>query len=100
GASLALAGLAGCAREPSEKIVPFVRQPEGVVPGKPLFYATAMPSADGAAGLLVKTAMGRPLKVEGNPSHPASLGAADLFAQASILSLYDPDRSQAILHAG
>jgi molybdopterin-containing oxidoreductase family iron-sulfur binding subunit len=100
GASLALAGLAGCTREPSEKIVPFVRAPEGVVPGKPLFYATASPEPDGAVGLLVKTVMGRPIKVEGNPKHPASLGAADRFAQASLLSLYDPDRSQAVLHVG
>ncbi len=100
GASLALAGLAGCSREPGEKIVPFVRQPEGLVPGKPLYYATAMPDKDGAAGLLVKTVMGRPIKVEGNPKHPASLGAADHVAQASILSLYDPDRSQSILQTG
>ena len=100
GASLALAGLAGCTREPSETIVPFVRQPEGVVPGKPLFYATATPDPDGAVGLLVKTVMGRPIKVEGNPKHPASLGATDLFTQASVLSLYDPDRSQAVLQAG
>ncbi len=100
GASLALAGLAGCTREPAEKIVPFVRQPEGVVPGKPLYYATAMPDPDGAVGLLVKTVMGRPVKVEGNPKHPASLGAADRFAQASVLSLYDPDRSQSVLQTG
>jgi MoCo/4Fe-4S cofactor protein with predicted Tat translocation signal len=100
GASLALAGLAGCTREPSEKILPFVRQPEGVVPGKPLFYATAVPDPDGAVGLLVKTVMGRPIKVEGNPKHPASLGTTDLFTQASVLSLYDPDRSQAVLQAG
>ncbi len=100
GASLALAGLAGCTREPAEKIVPFVRQPEGLVPGKPLFYATACPDPDGAVGLLVKTVMGRPVKIEGNPRHPGSLGAADRFTQASILSLYDPDRSQSVLQAG
>jgi molybdopterin-containing oxidoreductase family iron-sulfur binding subunit len=100
GASLALAGLAGCSREPAEKIVPFVRQPEGLVPGKPIVYATAMPDKDGAIGLLVKTVMGRPVKIEGNPRHPASLGSADAIAQASILSLYDPDRSQSILHDG
>jgi len=100
GASLALAGLAGCTREPAEKIVPYVRQPEGLVPGKPLVYATAMPDKDGASGLLVKTVMGRPVKVEGNPKHPSSLGTADSVAQASVLSLYDPDRSQTILREG
>src|SRR2546423_1000806 len=100
GASLALAGLAGCSYQPPETIVPYVRQPEGIVPGKPQFYATAMPWSSGAAPLLVRSTMGRPTKVEGNDIHPASLGAADVFAQASILSLYDPDRSETIINRG
>jgi molybdopterin-containing oxidoreductase family iron-sulfur binding subunit len=100
GASLALAGLAGCTRQPGEEIVPYVKQPEEVVPGRPLFFATAMPLGGYATGLLVESHMGRPTKVEGNPEHPASLGATDAIAQASVLGLYDPDRSQAITHLG
>jgi MoCo/4Fe-4S cofactor protein with predicted Tat translocation signal len=100
GASLALAGLGACTRQPEEKIAPYVQAPEGVVPGQPLFFATAMPCSGGALGLLVESHMARPTKVEGNPQHPASLGATDAFAQASVLSLYDPDRSQAVSNAG
>jgi len=100
GASLALAGLSGCAKPPEEKIVPYVRQPEEFVPGRPLYYATAMPLSGVASGLLVESHMGRPTKVEGNPEHPASLGATDVFAQASVLTLYDPDRSQVVSNAG
>src|SRR5215472_6442290 len=81
GASLALAGVSACTRQPPEEIVPYVRQPEEVVPGKPLFYATAMPMGAGM-GLLVESHEGRPTKIEGNPDHPSSKGAADLFAQA------------------
>ncbi|CAN5569997.1 TAT-variant-translocated molybdopterin oxidoreductase [soil metagenome] len=101
GASLALAGVggAGCrARDPVEKIVPYVNQPEEIVPGKPLFFATAL-SVDGFAhGVLVESHEGRPTKIEGNPAHSASLGATNIFMQAAILSLYDPDRSQAVRH--
>jgi Fe-S-cluster-containing dehydrogenase component len=97
-ASAALAGLGGCARPPREEIVPYVRAPEGVVPGKPLFYATAMTLGGVATGLLVEQHLGRPTKVEGNPGHPASLGATDAFAQAAVLTLYDPDRSTAVMH--
>ncbi|HEV8232366.1 MAG TPA: molybdopterin oxidoreductase, partial [Thermoanaerobaculia bacterium] len=100
GASLALAGATACTRQPAEKIVPYVRQPEEIIPGKPLFYATAMTVGGFATGLLVESHMGRPTKVEGNPLHPASLGATDAFAQASVLSLYDPDRSQTLLYLG
>src|SRR5215831_1316322 len=100
GASLALAGLSACAQRPDEKIVPYVRQPEDLVPGKPLFYATALPLAGLASGVLVESHMGRPTKVEGNPDHPASLGATDAFAQASTLTLYDPDRSQVVIRNG
>ncbi len=100
GASLALAGASACTRQPEEKIFPYVKAPEHVVPGKPLFFATAMPLAGVATGLLVESHMGRPTKVEGNRDHPASLGATDCFAQSSILGLYDPDRSQTIRNAG
>ncbi|HET9838936.1 MAG TPA: TAT-variant-translocated molybdopterin oxidoreductase [Candidatus Angelobacter sp.] len=93
GASMALAGLAGCTKQPLEEILPYVRQPEQLIPGKPIFYATAMPLHGHALPLVVETHEFRPTKVEGNPQHPASLGATDLFAQASILDLYDPDRS-------
>ncbi|HSA92866.1 MAG TPA: TAT-variant-translocated molybdopterin oxidoreductase [Terriglobales bacterium] len=99
-ASLALAGLSGCTRQPTETIVPYVRQPEEIVPGKPLFYATAMTLSGVALPLLAESHMGRPIKLEGNPEHPASLGATDIYAQASILGLYDPDRSQTLLHLG
>jgi MoCo/4Fe-4S cofactor protein with predicted Tat translocation signal len=99
-ASLALAGLNGCVSAPAEKIVPYVRAPEEIVPGRPLFFATAMPLAGYGAGVLVESHMGRPTKVEGNPTHPASLGATDVFAQASVLTLYDPDRSQVVNNAG
>jgi MoCo/4Fe-4S cofactor protein with predicted Tat translocation signal len=100
GASLALAGVSACTRQPDEAIVPYVRQPEELVPGKPLFYATAMPFAGSGVGLLVESHEGRPTKIEGNPDHPSSLGATDVFAQAAILGLYDPDRSQTITHVG
>jgi MoCo/4Fe-4S cofactor protein with predicted Tat translocation signal len=100
GASLALAGLAGCTKQPLEKIVPYVRQPEEIVPGRPLYFATSMTLGGVMTGLLVESHMGRPTKVDGNPEHPGSLGGSDRFAQASILGLYDPDRSQAVLSRG
>ena len=100
GASLALAGLSGCAGRPPEKIVPYVEAPEKTVPGKPLFFATAMQVGGYAIGLLAESHMNRPTKIEGNPDHPASLGATDAFAQASILTLYDPDRAKEISHDG
>ena len=100
GASLALAGLTACTRQPEEKIMPYVRAPEEVIPGRPLFYATAMPLSGVGTGLLVESHMGRPTKVEGNPEHPASLGAADAISQASVLTLYDPDRSRTLKSIG
>jgi MoCo/4Fe-4S cofactor protein with predicted Tat translocation signal len=100
GASLALAGVSACTRQPDEEIVPYVRQPEEEIPGKPLFFATAMPMNGAGIGLLVESHEGRPTKVEGNPDHPSSRGATDLFAQASILGLYDPDRSRNITNLG
>jgi molybdopterin-containing oxidoreductase family iron-sulfur binding subunit len=100
GASLALAGVSACTRQPDEEIVPYVRQPEEEVPGKPLFFATAMPMSGAGLGLLVESHEGRPTKVEGNPDHPSSRGATDLYAQASILGLYDPDRSRNLTNLG
>src|SRR5256712_13988459 len=100
GASLALAGLSACTSRPTGTIVPYVRAPEEIVPGKPLFFATAMSLGGFATGLLVESHLGRPTKVEGNPDHPASLGATDAFAQASVLTLYDPDRAQTITETG
>ena len=100
GASLALAGVSACTRQPNELIVPYVRQPEELVPGKPLFFATAMPFAGAGTGLLVENHEGRPTKIEGNPDHPSSRGATDLFAQASVLGLYDPDRSTTLTNLG
>ncbi len=100
GASAALAGASGCTVQPKETIVPYVRQPEELVPGNPLFYATAMSIAGVATGLLVESHLGRPTKVEGNPEHPGSLGATDAAMQASVLTLYDPDRSQTVTRNG
>ncbi|MEW5983826.1 MAG: TAT-variant-translocated molybdopterin oxidoreductase [Acidobacteriota bacterium] len=100
GASLALAGVSACTKQPAETILPYVTPPEEIVPGQPLFFATAISRCGAATGLLVESHEGRPTKIEGNPEHPSSLGATDLFAQASILGLYDPDRSQTLTHKG
>jgi molybdopterin-containing oxidoreductase family iron-sulfur binding subunit len=101
GASLALAGLGACGRQPDEKIVPYVRASrEELVPGQPLYFATTLTLGGLALGVLAKSVMGRPIKIEGNPQHPASLGATDTFAQAAVLTLYDPDRAQAVLQRG
>jgi len=99
GASAALAGLVSC-RRPVEKIVPYVKSPENVVPGIPQYYATTMPSGAGAIGLVVESHEGRPTKIEGNELHPFSRGAANAFQQAEILNLYDPDRSKFVLKKG
>jgi molybdopterin-containing oxidoreductase family iron-sulfur binding subunit len=99
-ASMALAGVSACTVQPTELIVPYVRQPEETIPGKPQFFATAMALGGVATGLLVESHEGRPTKIEGNPDHPGSLGATDVFAQGSVLTLYDPDRSQSILQLG
>ena len=95
GASMALAGfgLNSC-RRPEAHLVPFSKGVEWAIPGKSLFYATAMPRRTGAIPLVVTTHDGRPTKIDGNPLHPASGGASDVFAQASILDLYDPARSK------
>ncbi len=99
GASIALAGLSGC-RRPVEKIVPYVRRPEEIVPGEPLTFATSMPVGTGAYGVLVRSNDGRPTKIEGNPDHPSTRGGSNAFIQAAILGLYDPDRSQQPVEKG
>ena len=91
GASLGLAGLTGC-RRPEEKILPYTKAPEEIIPGRPMFYATAMPFHGTAIGLLVESHEGRPTKIEGNPKHPDSQGGASAWIQASLLELYDPER--------
>jgi molybdopterin-containing oxidoreductase family iron-sulfur binding subunit len=111
GASLALAGVTGCTHPPAERIFPYIRQPDEIVPGRALYFATAMPLAGYATGLVVESHEGRPTKVEGNSAHPTGIkpagspefaryGPSDLFAQASTLGLYDPDRSQAVRYLG
>ena len=100
GASLALAGMAGCGIPPQEYLVPYVKQPEGLVLGRPQRYATVMPFEGEALGLLVESHEGRPTKIEGNPDHPSSLGATDAFAQAAVLDLYDPDRAKTTTYLG
>ncbi|HEY6047183.1 MAG TPA: TAT-variant-translocated molybdopterin oxidoreductase [Pyrinomonadaceae bacterium] len=102
GASLALAGLSGCVIQPPEKIIPYVRQPEEETPGRGLWFASAFSLGGVATPVLVRSNEGRPTKIDGNPDHPSSNGstATDIFAQASILTLYDPDRSQTPLYRG
>ena len=100
GASLGLAGMTGCVKLPLEPIVPYVRQPENVIPGKPMYYATAVTLGGYASPVLVESHLGRPTKIEGNDLHPASMGGTDTFTQASLLGLYDPDRSQTVTSMG
>ena len=105
GASMALAGvtLSGCRRWPEEKLAPYSTNPQGRLPGVPEQYATAYEVGGVAAPLLVSSYDGRPIKIEGNPAHPLSwtirdrIGAADAFAQASLLEMYDPHRSRAVI---
>ncbi len=96
GASVALAGLGACTKQPIEKIVPYVDRPEEVVPGKPIHFATATTFAGYGQGVVVTSHEGRPTKIEGNPEHPASLGATSIWAQADLLDLYDPDRAKTV----
>lgn len=99
GASLALAGFStACTVQPPENFYPYIEMNEEMIPGKPLFFATAMP--DSGIGLLVRSNEGRPNKIEGNPEHPMSQGATDVFAQAELLTMFDPDRSQTIIERG
>jgi molybdopterin-containing oxidoreductase family iron-sulfur binding subunit len=93
GASVALAGLAGCRTLPQDKVVPYVKAPEERYPGQILQYATAMPFNGYGFGLLITSNEGRPTKAEGNPDHPMSMGSSDIFSQAEMLQLYDPDRA-------
>jgi MoCo/4Fe-4S cofactor protein with predicted Tat translocation signal len=100
GASVAFAGLTACVPRINETILPYVNPPEMFIPGKPLYFASAMPMAGYGRGVVVKTNMNRPIKVDGNPSHPDTLGASDIFMQASILNLYDPDRAKEVASGG
>ncbi|MEE9553237.1 MAG: TAT-variant-translocated molybdopterin oxidoreductase [candidate division Zixibacteria bacterium] len=100
GASMALGGLLGGCRRPVEKIIPYVTPPEEIIPGVANRYATTMPFGNSAYGLIVESHEGRPTKIEGNPDHPSTMGMSNVFLQASILGLYDPDRSKAVLHDG
>ena len=92
--------MTACTKQPLEPIVPYVRQPEAVIPGLPMFFATAFTLGGYASPILVESHLYRPTKIEGNAQHPASLGGTDVFAQASILGMYDPDRSQTIAYLG
>jgi len=100
GASLGLAGMTGCVKLPLEPIVPYVRQPEGVIPGRPMYYASAVTLGGYASPVLVESHLGRPTKIEGNDQHPLSLGGTDIFTQAELLTMYDPDRSQSVMSMG
>src|SRR5450432_2982493 len=100
GASLALAGLSGCTKQPDEPIFPYVRQPEDLILGKPVYFASAFPFPTGAVPLLVKTDAYRPIKVDGNPEHPYNRGSSDAITQGTLLDLYDPDRSQRVVYRG
>ena len=100
GASLALAGLAGCTKQPDEPIYPYVKQPDALVFGKPMFFATAHPFPTGAIPVLVKSDAFRPIKIEGNPDHPMSKGKSDAITQGTLLGLYDPDRSTTTHYRG
>jgi molybdopterin-containing oxidoreductase family iron-sulfur binding subunit len=100
GASLALAGLAGCTKQPDEPIYPYVKAPEDLILGKPMYFATAHPFVTGAVPLLVKSDQFRPIKIDGNPEHPYNQGSSDPFTQATLLDLYDPDRSQHVTFKG
>jgi molybdopterin-containing oxidoreductase family iron-sulfur binding subunit len=100
GASMALAGLSGCTKQPDEPIYPYIKQPEDLILGKPLYFATAFPFPTGALPLLVKSDAYRPIKVDGNPDHPMSKGGSDPISQGTLLGLYDPDRSPRVLHRG
>jgi molybdopterin-containing oxidoreductase family iron-sulfur binding subunit len=99
-ATMALAGLTACTKQPTREIFPYIKQPPELVLGEALYYATSMVLGGFATGVLAKNREGHPIKVDGNPDHPASLGGSSVWLQASILDLYDPDRSQTVTHAG
>jgi len=101
-ASVALAGMAGCSPRPAspKTIVPYTTIPNGMTPGNPMYFATAVTLSGIAAGVIVRSNEGRPTKIEGNPFHPGSLGGTDVFTQAELLNLYDPDRAQTLSYQG
>ncbi|MGH8232229.1 MAG: molybdopterin oxidoreductase, partial [Steroidobacteraceae bacterium] len=99
-ASLALAGVSGCSHPRQLEIVPYVHAPAGQIDGVPRYFASTLTRAGYAQGIVAESNMGRPTKIDGNPKHPASLGGSDIFAQAAILQLWDPERSQAVIHRG
>ena len=99
-ASLALGGVSGCTIQPTEKIVPQVRAPENVIAGQPHYFASAVTLGGFGSGILVESHMGRPTKIEGNAEPPSGSGGSDALTQATILDLYDPDRSQTVKNAG
>src|ERR1700683_56793 len=98
-ASVAVAGLSGCKPKIDEQIVPYVRQPAEIIPGRPLFFATSMTLSGYAQGVIATSREGRPVKLDGNPDHPANFGSSDVFLQAALLDMYDPDRSQTVNRA-
>lgn len=100
GASMGLAGLGACVRQPEEKIVPYVKHPEQVIPGKPRYYATTASRGGYATGVIAESHLGRPTHLEGNSQHPGSQGGLDALTQASVLELWDPDRSQSVMRRG
>ena len=100
GASMALAGLAGCTKQPDEPIYPYIKAPEDLVLGKPMYFSTAHPFATGAVPLLVKSDEFRPIKIDGNPEHAYNRGGSDPFSQGTLLDLYDPDRSKHVTFKG
>jgi MoCo/4Fe-4S cofactor protein with predicted Tat translocation signal len=100
GASMALAGLAGCTKQPDEAIYPYVKAPEDLVLSRPIYFATAHPFPTGAVPLIVKSDAFRPIKLDGNPEHPVTRGASDAITQGTLLGLYDPDRAQRLTYRG
>ncbi|HEY3625483.1 MAG TPA: TAT-variant-translocated molybdopterin oxidoreductase [Terracidiphilus sp.] len=100
GASMALAGLAGCTKQPDEPIFPYIKQPEDLVLGKPMYFATAHPWPAGSLPTLVKADQFRPIKIDGNPEHSYNQGSSDVYTQGELLSLYDPDRSKRVTYRG
>jgi molybdopterin-containing oxidoreductase family iron-sulfur binding subunit len=100
GASMALAGLAGCTKQPDEPIYPYIKAPEDLILGKPMYFATAHPFTTGAVPLLVKSDEFRPIKIDGNPEHAYNHGGSDPYSQGTLLDLYDPDRSQHVTYKG
>jgi len=98
GASMALAGLAGCTKQPDETIYPYIKAPEDLILGKPMYFATAHPFSTGAVPLLVKSDEFRPIKIDGNPEHGYNHGGSDAYSQGTLLDLYDPDRSQHVTY--